>query len=383
MRVSEGSTILDACRQLGIETPTLCYGETLHAGERLPRLRGRGRGLRACSCRRARGRSRPDGGAAPTPSACSYQRRLVLELLARRSTSRPTPAAPATWRRTRPTRSASGRRRRRIRQRDRAATGHHTAPDGLTPPPCTSRSRSTTSSTSATTASASSATSASTPAASSTRTRSPSTSPGRGFDARISTEFDVGAARLGLRLLRQLHRGLPHRRADVHARSTSCARRATGTRTSRPSRRRSAPTAASAATSSCTCRTTDRQGDESRRPRRHPRQPLHQGPLRLPARSGATRLGSGLLARPERRDMSRDELRSSVSLDPDVGHQVRLVAALALHRPALAVARATSPASRSRARRSPRTELLDLVARRGDPQPFGSAADRRRRPGRW
>ena len=29
VRVLEGSTILDACRQLGIETPTLCYGDTL------------------------------------------------------------------------------------------------------------------------------------------------------------------------------------------------------------------------------------------------------------------------------------------------------------------------------------------------------------------
>ena len=34
---------------------------------------------------------------------------------------------------------------------------------------------------------------------------------GRGFDARISTEFDVAAAGLGLRLLRQLHRRLPDR----------------------------------------------------------------------------------------------------------------------------------------------------------------------------
>ena len=39
------------------------------------------------------------------------------------------------------------------------------------------------------------------------------------------------AARLGLRLLRQLHRGVPDRRAEVGARSTSCARRASGSRT--------------------------------------------------------------------------------------------------------------------------------------------------------
>src|SRR6266849_7298935 len=29
VRVLEGSTILDACRSLAIETPTLCYGDTL------------------------------------------------------------------------------------------------------------------------------------------------------------------------------------------------------------------------------------------------------------------------------------------------------------------------------------------------------------------
>ena len=29
VRVTEGSTILDACRRLGIDTPTLCYGDTL------------------------------------------------------------------------------------------------------------------------------------------------------------------------------------------------------------------------------------------------------------------------------------------------------------------------------------------------------------------
>jgi predicted molibdopterin-dependent oxidoreductase YjgC len=29
VRVFEGSTILDACRMLGVETPTLCYGDTL------------------------------------------------------------------------------------------------------------------------------------------------------------------------------------------------------------------------------------------------------------------------------------------------------------------------------------------------------------------
>ena len=38
---------------------------------------------------------------------------------------------------------------------------------------------------------------------------------GRGFDAHIATEFDSPAARLGLRLLRELHRRLSHWRAHV------------------------------------------------------------------------------------------------------------------------------------------------------------------------
>ena len=42
---------------------------------------------------------------------------------------------------------------------------------------------------------------------------------GRGFDARISTEADVPLPGFGLRLLRQLHRRLPDRRADVQARA--------------------------------------------------------------------------------------------------------------------------------------------------------------------
>ena len=41
---------------------------------------------------------------------------------------------------------------------------------------------------------------------------------GRGFSAHIATEFDVPLARLGLRLLRQLHWRLPHGRADVQER---------------------------------------------------------------------------------------------------------------------------------------------------------------------
>ena len=72
------------------------------------------------------------------------------------------------------------------------------------------------------------------------------------------------AARLGLRVLRQLHRRLPDRRAHVQERVRPARGRDVARGASRPSRRRSAPTAASAATSSCTSRTTR----SSRSPRR-------------------------------------------------------------------------------------------------------------------
>ena len=54
---------------------------------------------------------------------------------------------------------------------------------------------------------------------------------GRGFDARIATEFADAAARLGVRLLRQLHRRLPDRRADVQERVRHARGRLRGTRT--------------------------------------------------------------------------------------------------------------------------------------------------------
>ena len=63
------------------------------------------------------------------------------------------------------------------------------------------------------------------------------------------------AARVGVRLLRQLHRRLPDRRADGEERVRPAGGRRRGTRRSRPRSTPSARTAASAATSRSTCRT--------------------------------------------------------------------------------------------------------------------------------
>ena len=59
-----------------------------------------------------------------------------------------------------------------------------------------------------------------------------------------------------VRLLRELHRGLSHRRVDVHLRTRDARSRHVGRRRSRPSPARSVRTAASAASSTCMSRTT-------------------------------------------------------------------------------------------------------------------------------
>ena len=66
---------------LGIETPTLCYGDTLDAGERLPRLRRRARGRAdARPVVLAQGRGR-EWSCYTDSERVRTSRRLVLELL--------------------------------------------------------------------------------------------------------------------------------------------------------------------------------------------------------------------------------------------------------------------------------------------------------------
>ena len=57
---------------------------------------------------------------------------------------------------------------------------------------------------------------------------------GRGFDARISTEYDVAAPRLGVRVLRQLHPGVPDRCPDVLVRAPDARGRHVGRVDARP-----------------------------------------------------------------------------------------------------------------------------------------------------
>jgi len=80
VRVPAGATLLDAVRRAGIETPTLCYGETLHPVNAcrvcVVELEGARTLVPSCS------RKAEDGMAVRTGTdRVRLSRRLVLELL--------------------------------------------------------------------------------------------------------------------------------------------------------------------------------------------------------------------------------------------------------------------------------------------------------------
>ena len=180
------------------------------------------------------------------------------------------PAPPRRGRRARRPRARPPPRRRR--RRPQAADRR------------SSRSRSTTTSTSATTRSASSATSASRPAARTPRTRSRSPSPAAASTPGSRPSETSPLPEVGVRLLRQLHRRLPDRRADVQVRARHARRRdlgrvrPDGDRDDLPvlrRRLRARPPRPGQ---------HDREGQFAARLVGHRRPPLHQGPLRLRVR---------------------------------------------------------------------------------------------------
>lgn len=81
VRVLDGSTILDACRQLGIDTPTLCYGDTLTPVNacRVCVVELEGSRTLVASCSR---RAEPGMVVRTDTERVRTSRRLVLELLA-------------------------------------------------------------------------------------------------------------------------------------------------------------------------------------------------------------------------------------------------------------------------------------------------------------
>lgn len=129
--VVEGSTLLDACRGLGVDTPTLCFGETLEPANAcrvcMVELEGARTLVPACS-RRAE-----DGMVVSTDSErVRLNRRLVLELLASSVDLSTTPGFGVYLERygARPERygpSAPADLGRECRR-----PGHHRVPDGQT-----------------------------------------------------------------------------------------------------------------------------------------------------------------------------------------------------------------------------------------------------------
>ncbi|HZO50425.1 MAG TPA: 2Fe-2S iron-sulfur cluster-binding protein [Gaiellaceae bacterium] len=131
VRVLEGSTILDACRQLGIDTPTLCFGETLEPANvcRVCVVELEGARVLAPAC------SRPveAGMKVRTDSErVRLSRRLVLELLGSSVDLSTTPVAPGYLERYDADPERFGPPAPPDPGRDRAVAGRHRQPDGLT-----------------------------------------------------------------------------------------------------------------------------------------------------------------------------------------------------------------------------------------------------------
>jgi predicted molibdopterin-dependent oxidoreductase YjgC len=129
--VFEGSTILDACRRLGIETPTLCYGETLQPANvcRVCVVELEGARVLAPACSRkveAGMKVRTDS------ERVRLSRRLVLELLASSVDLSTTPVAPGYLDDYDADPARFGPQAPPRDDRDRARTGAHDEPDGLT-----------------------------------------------------------------------------------------------------------------------------------------------------------------------------------------------------------------------------------------------------------
>ena len=131
VRVFEGSTILDACTRLGIDTPTLCYGETLQPANvcRVCVVAVEGSRVLVPSC----SRKAEQGMKVQTDSErVRLSRRLVMELLASSVDLSTTPVAPGYLARYSAEPERFGPPAPPSLDRDRARTGSHVEPDGRT-----------------------------------------------------------------------------------------------------------------------------------------------------------------------------------------------------------------------------------------------------------
>jgi predicted molibdopterin-dependent oxidoreductase YjgC len=131
VQVPEGSTVLDACNKVGIDTPTLCYGETLAPANAcricVVELEGARTLIPACS------RQVEAGMVIHTDSdRVRHSRKIVIEFLASSVDLSITPAALGYIERYEAHPERYGPPAPPDPARDRKRTGHHERPDGQT-----------------------------------------------------------------------------------------------------------------------------------------------------------------------------------------------------------------------------------------------------------
>jgi len=131
VEVPEGTTLLEACEQRGVDTPTLCYGETLQPANVcrvcVVELEGARTLVPACS------RPAEAGMVVHTDSErVRHSRKLVMEFLASSTDLSTTPVAAEYLARYDARPERFGPPAPPDPDRDRKRTGHHEAPDGQT-----------------------------------------------------------------------------------------------------------------------------------------------------------------------------------------------------------------------------------------------------------
>jgi predicted molibdopterin-dependent oxidoreductase YjgC len=131
VEVPEGSTILDACNQLGIDTPTLCYGETLTPANACRICVVEMEGARALipACSRT---VEADMVISTDSPRVRHSRKMVIEFLASSVDLSITPAAQNYLKRYDAHPERYGPPAPPDPERDHKRTGHHETPDGQT-----------------------------------------------------------------------------------------------------------------------------------------------------------------------------------------------------------------------------------------------------------
>ena len=131
VEVPEGSTIMQACAQIGIDTPTLCYGETLQPANacRVCVVELEGARVLAPACAR---KVEPDMVVKTDSERVRHSRKMVMEFLASSTDLSTTPVAEDYLERYDADPARYGPPAPPDPDRDRRRTGFHEEPDGQT-----------------------------------------------------------------------------------------------------------------------------------------------------------------------------------------------------------------------------------------------------------